>query len=78
MIKSELKKYSVQEIIENHKIFLNKYLDKILEKIENSHERERLAKSLLAGQDLIIPVIITELKLRKPELCYFDENYEGE
>ena len=34
MIKSELKKYSVQEIIENHKIFLNKYLDKILEKIE--------------------------------------------
>lgn len=37
----------------------------ILEKIENSHERERLAKSLLAGQDLIIPVIITELKLDK-------------
>lgn len=34
MRKSELKKYSVQEIIENHKIFLNKYLDKILEKIE--------------------------------------------
>lgn len=23
-------------------------------------------------------LIITELKLRKPELCYFDENYEGE
>jgi hypothetical protein len=34
MRKSELKKYSVQEIIENHKIFLNKYLDEILEKIE--------------------------------------------
>lgn len=34
MRKSELKKYSVQEIIENHKIFLNKYLDKILNKIE--------------------------------------------
>ena len=34
MKKSELKKYSVQEIIENHKIFLNKYLDKILVKME--------------------------------------------
>ncbi|OCL99408.1 hypothetical protein AAX29_01222 [Aliarcobacter thereius] len=34
MKESELKKYSVQEIIENHKIFLNKYLDKILNKIE--------------------------------------------
>ncbi|MFY4807903.1 hypothetical protein ACOTVK_05010 [Aliarcobacter butzleri] len=34
MRKSELKKYSVQEIIENHKNFLNKYLDKILNKME--------------------------------------------
>jgi len=34
MRKSELKKYSVQKIIENHKILLNKYIDKILEKIE--------------------------------------------
>jgi hypothetical protein len=34
MRKSELKKYSVCEIIENHKIFLNKYLDKILIKME--------------------------------------------
>ena len=34
MKKSESKKYSVKEIIENHKIFLNKYLDMILIKIE--------------------------------------------
>ncbi|ABV67069.1 hypothetical protein Abu_0804 [Aliarcobacter butzleri RM4018] len=34
MRKSELKKYSIDEIIENHKNFLNKYLDKILNKIE--------------------------------------------
>jgi hypothetical protein len=34
MRKSELKKYSVHEIIENHKFFLNKYLDKILSKME--------------------------------------------
>lgn len=34
MRKSELKKYSVHEIIENHKIFLNNYLDKILNKVE--------------------------------------------
>jgi hypothetical protein len=34
MRKSELKTYSVQEIIESHKNFLNKYLDKILIKIE--------------------------------------------
>ncbi|RYA22772.1 hypothetical protein CRU96_11180, partial [Malaciobacter halophilus] len=34
MKKSESKKYSVQEIIESHKIFLNKYLDIILIKIE--------------------------------------------
>ncbi|MCG3684250.1 hypothetical protein [Aliarcobacter butzleri] len=34
MRKSELKKYSVQKIIENHKNFLNKYLDKILNKME--------------------------------------------
>jgi hypothetical protein len=33
MRKSELKKYSVQEIIENHKNFLNKYLDEILNKM---------------------------------------------
>ena len=34
MRKSESKKYSVVEIIKNHKIFLNKYLDKILFKME--------------------------------------------
>lgn len=34
MRKSELKKYSIDEIIENHKNFLNKYLDKILNKME--------------------------------------------
>ncbi|WP_128997995.1 hypothetical protein [Malaciobacter molluscorum] len=33
MKKSESKKYSLQEIIESHKIFLNKYLDIILIKI---------------------------------------------
>ena len=34
MRKSELNKYSIQEIIENHKFFLNKYLNKILIKME--------------------------------------------
>ena len=32
----------------------------------------------LGDWGLQMGLIITELKLRKPELCYFDENYEGE
>ena len=32
----------------------------------------------LGDGGLQMGLIITELKLRKPELCYFDENYEGE
>ena len=31
----------------------------------------------LGDWGLQMGLIITELKLRKPELCYFDENYEG-
>ena len=30
----------------------------------------------LGDWGLQMGLIITELKLRKPELCYFDENYE--
>ncbi len=32
----------------------------------------------LGDWGLQMGLIITELKFRKPELCYFDENYEGE
>lgn len=32
----------------------------------------------LGDWGLQMGLIITELKLRKPKLCYFDENYEGE
>ncbi|RGG51320.1 arginine--tRNA ligase [Roseburia sp. AF20-18LB] len=32
----------------------------------------------LGDWGLQMGLIITELKLRKPELCYFDENYKGE
>lgn len=32
----------------------------------------------LGDWGLQMGLIITELKLRKPELCYFDENYEGD
>lgn len=32
----------------------------------------------LGDWGLQMGLIITELRLRKPELCYFDENYEGE
>ncbi|MBO6129449.1 MAG: arginine--tRNA ligase [Pseudobutyrivibrio sp.] len=32
----------------------------------------------LGDWGLQMGLIITELKLRKPELCYFDENYDGE
>ena len=32
----------------------------------------------LGDWGLQMGLIITEVKLRKPELCYFDENYEGE
>lgn len=32
----------------------------------------------LGDWGLQMGLIITELKLRKPELCYFDENFEGE
>lgn len=32
----------------------------------------------LGDWGLQMGLIITELKLRKPELCYFDKNYEGE
>ncbi|RBQ27619.1 hypothetical protein [Arcobacter sp. CECT 9188] len=41
MDKFESKNYSVKEIIENHKIFLNKYLDKILLKITEELEEYR-------------------------------------
>ncbi len=65
MRKSETKKYSVVEIIKNHKIFLNKYLDKILIKME---------KEVKEYQKQINKLIEEDSKKRKriPLLNQFD------